>query len=150
MSRSLLALSSIFLLAAGCRHAKVPELPASHGQLSLALHRYLELPSRVPNGAALDSPQVVVEPEQAPALFEEAVRVLKGKPTEEEVRQASDALTGACEAPFQPACGFLRQQFTAPENLDGVMPAYPLEALKAQAYALIVFRCRNATRAAAS
>lgn len=142
MSRSLLTLSSILMLAAGCRHAQVPDLPASHGHLSRALHKYLDLPGRVPSAASIDSPSVVVEPAQAPALFEEAVRILQGKPTEEEVRQASDDLSGACEAPFPPACDFLRQQFTAPDMLEGDMPQYPPEAYKAGVFAVTVLRCR--------
>jgi tetratricopeptide (TPR) repeat protein len=142
MSRSLLILSSILTLAAGCRHAQVPDLPASHGHLSRALHKYLDLPGKVPSAVSIDSPSVVAEPAQAPALFEEAVQILKGKPTEEKVRQASDDLTGACEAPFPPACDFLRQQFTAPEMLEGDKPNYPPEAIKAGVFAITVLRCR--------
>jgi tetratricopeptide (TPR) repeat protein len=142
MSRSLLILSSILMLAAGCRHGQVPDLPASHGHLSRALHKYLDLPGSVPSAASIDSPSVVIEPAQAPALFAEAVEILKRKPTEEEVRQASDDLTGACEAPFPPACDFLRQQFTAPEKLEGGLPKYPPEAIAARAFAFAVIRCR--------
>ncbi len=133
------------MLTAGCRHAQVPDLPASHGHLSRALHDYLELPGSVLSAASIDSPSVVVEPAQAPAVFAEAVRVLQGKPSQEEVRQASDDLSGACEAPWPQACDFLRQQFTAPELLKGDMPKYPPEALKAGAFAMAVLSCRLGT-----
>lgn len=89
MSRYLFALSSVLMLAAGCRHANVPTLPASHGALSLDLDKYLELPMAGPGALKPDGmPEVVVEPAQAPAVFAEAVQVLRGKPTEEDVRQA--------------------------------------------------------------
>jgi tetratricopeptide (TPR) repeat protein len=105
MLRSLFALSLLLVAASGCRHAKVPALPASHGHLALALDKYLELPTKEPGAPALTgTPEVVVEPAQTPAVFAEAVQVLQGKPTEAEVRQASEDLSAACEAPFQQAC----------------------------------------------
>lgn len=144
MSRYLFALSSFLVLAAGCRHASVPTLPASHGHLALALDQYLDLPTRKPDwprpADALEV--VVVEPAQAPSVFAEAVQVLRGKPTEEEIHQAAEDLTAACEASFQSACDFLREQFTGAKKVAGDPPEYPQEALRLQAPAVAVLRCR--------
>ncbi|OJT25286.1 hypothetical protein BO221_10350 [Archangium sp. Cb G35] len=140
----LVALSSLLFLSAGCLHAKaLPALPASHGALSLALDKYLELPTSPPGAPKpVGTPEVVVEPAQAPSIFAEAVQLLRGTPTEAEVRQASEDLTAACEASFQQACDFLREHFKAPKRLSGDLPKYPREAFKNKAFALVVIRCR--------
>lgn len=144
MNRPLFILSSLLVLTAGCRHAQnVPTLPASHGHLSMALHRYLKLVSKpLGTGPAEGSPEAVVEPAQAPAVFAEAVQVLKGHPSDEEVQQASADLGAACEARFQQACDFLRDQYQRPENLDHEFPTHPKEALLAHAFGVVVLKCR--------
>lgn len=138
----LVALSSILFLSAGCMRT-LPTLPASHGALSLAADKYLEL-STSPPGAPVPAgaPEVVVEPAQAPSIFAEAVQLLRGTPTEAEVRQASEDLSAACEAPFQQACDFLREHFKVPKRLSGDIPKYPREAFEKKAFALVVIRCR--------
>jgi len=139
----LLSLCSLFVLASGCRHSNVPTLPASHGQLSLAMDKYLELPTTWPGGPTpFGVPEGVVDPAQAPSVFAEAVQVLRGQPTEDEVRQAAEDLAAACEAPFQQACDFLREQFKAPKKVEGAFPEYPREALLAQTPGVVCIRCR--------
>jgi TonB family protein len=128
---------------AGCRHANVPTLPASHGHLALALDKYLELPTQKPSALRpVGALELMVALAQAPSVFAEAVQVLQGKPTEDEVHQAAEDLTAACEASFQPACDFLREQFKAPTKVAGDLPEYPQEALRLQAPAVAVLRCR--------
>jgi TonB family protein len=143
MSRSLVLLSSLMMLAAGCRHVPVPTLPASHGHLSLAADQYLDLKSGMPASALPNgTPEVVVEPAEAPAVFQEAVQVLRGKPTASEVQQALSDLEAACDVPLQEACDFLRENFKGPEKIKHHFPQYPPQALKDQALAMVILRCR--------
>jgi tetratricopeptide (TPR) repeat protein len=85
---------------------------------------------------------VLVEPSQAPLLFAEATQILRGRPTEQEVLQAAEDLGAACEAPFQQACDFLREQFKGPKKIEGDVPEYPREAIPERAFAIVVVRCR--------
>jgi hypothetical protein len=149
MSRRLLALSSLLLLAAGCRHTlAVPELPASHGYLTAALDRYVakreDLPEEaVPGTFTLlnEESQVVVEPAEARRVFMEALAVLEGAPSTEEVRQAADDLKGACVAGLAEACAFLRERLERPHKLSGKPPDIPRDVILKQTFSVVVVHC---------
>lgn len=144
-----LLLVAFLLPLVGCRHASgaaprpLPTLPASHGQLSRALHEYLGL-SSIPSvsGDSFENSETVVELDQAPAVFAEAQRILDGQPTQQEVRQAAEDLGAACTVGFSPACDFLRQHFTRPVRLEGEMPAYPSAAAGTRWVGMAVVHCR--------
>jgi tetratricopeptide (TPR) repeat protein len=107
------------------------------------MDEYLALPTRKPGAPHLaGTSEVVVEAAHAPSVFAEAVQVLRGKPTEAEVRQAWEDLDAACDAPFQQACDFLREQFKGPKKIEGDVPRYPSEAILERAFAMVVIRCR--------
>jgi hypothetical protein len=150
MSRCLLALSSLLLLASGCRHTlAVPELPASHGLLSAALDRYVEKREDLPEDAApvdlslfSEEPQAVVEPAQAGSVFTEALAVLRGTPSAEEVRQAADDLKATCVAGLAEACAFLRERIERPHKFSGKPPEIPREVILKQSFSIVVIRCR--------
>jgi hypothetical protein len=84
----------------------------------------------------------VVEPAQAPTVFAEAVQVLKGKPTDQELEQAWADLDAACIARFQPACDFMHAEFKPPQHIEGKRPEYPKEALLKGTFAVTVVKCR--------
>ncbi|WP_163990632.1 hypothetical protein [Pyxidicoccus caerfyrddinensis] len=149
MSRRLLALSSLLLLAAGCRHANLPDLPASHGALSMAMDRYAHdrassYDNYTPTPASLfeEEPQVIVEPDQALAVFTEAIGTLSGSPTEQQVRLAADDLKAACLSGLPEACAFLRERFEPPRKLNGAVPDFPREVLQRQIFTVGALRCR--------
>lgn len=151
MRRSFLFLSSLLLFTVGCVHSNpyLPTLPASHGQLSFALDRYMnQQPGSsdesvsVPPGV-LDKPtSLVVEPAQAPGVFAEAVQVLRGKATEEQVRQAAEDLWAACESGFSEACVFLREQYKDYRKISRLWEDSPEVARVRPIHAIVVVRCR--------
>lgn len=141
------ALFSLLLLVAGCRHSGLPSLPASHGHLSKALDRYVAEHSKeprtfVPVSLFDDNAELVVEPLQAPAVFAEAIQVLRGSPSPDQVKQAADDLRAACDSGHEEACTFLREQFKRPRKLSGRPPDYPRQALWKRTYATVVVTCR--------
>ncbi|MBZ4416839.1 energy transducer TonB [Myxococcus sp. RHSTA-1-4] len=149
MHRALLTLAVLLLLASGCRHANLPVLPASHGELSRMMDRYLDdapEPDSLLRGVELSlsdpRPRVVVEPAEAPAIMAEALRALDGNPTEEQIRQAHADLGGACTAPFPPACEALQDLWDNPRALDLRRPALTREARELRAATLVVIQCR--------
>ncbi|AKF87141.1 hypothetical protein MFUL124B02_38355 [Myxococcus fulvus 124B02] len=85
---------------------------------------------------------VVVEPAEAPAIFAEAVQVLSGKPTEEQVRQASADLSAACDAALTQACDYLRTNFQPPRRIAGEPPVFPEEAMRERAMAVVILTFR--------
>ncbi len=151
MHRSVFALLPLLGLLAGCRHLQphqptLPSLPASHARLSKALDLYVNrLPESaadlVPDNIPADEPRVVVEPDQAPAVHEEAVKVLSGKPGPEEFEQARDDLSAACKADFAAACAFLREELDSPVRISGKPPEYTNEAIQKRTLATVVLRC---------
>jgi hypothetical protein len=84
----------------------------------------------------------VVEPAQAPTVFAEAVQVLKGQPSDQELLQAWADLDAACVARFQPAWDFMHAEFKNPELIEGKIPQYPKEALPTGTFAIAVVKCR--------
>jgi hypothetical protein len=154
MHHSLAALVFLLLLAAGCRHANLPELPASHGQLSRMMDRYLDdapEPDTLVEGVgpSMDdtrTPRLVVLPAEAPALMEEALRALEDSPTKEQVQQALGHLAGACRAPFPAACDALRDRWENPKRLSMPQLALPWEAREMKAAAVVVIQCTLTVR----
>ncbi|MCP3165452.1 energy transducer TonB [Myxococcus qinghaiensis] len=146
-------LCSLLLGATACGHSsRVPSLPASHGHLSRAMARYLdpmvehEEAFRGGAGPLYDSaPTVVVEPAQARAIFAEAVQVLSGTATEEQVKQAAQDLSAACDAELEEACTYQREQYQRPTKLEGKPPEMTREALLRRAMAVAVVSCRLGT-----
>jgi TonB family protein len=142
-------------LLAGCSHMQpnrpaLPSLPASHARLSKALDLYVsQLPESaedlVPDAVPVDEPSVVVEPDQAPAVYEEAVKVLDGEPSPEQFSQAKDDLHAACRADFAPACVFLREKLESPRRISGKPPEYTNEAIQKRTLATVVLRCKLGT-----
>ncbi|MFP2905940.1 energy transducer TonB [Pyxidicoccus sp. 3LFB2] len=154
MRHPLVALSFLFLLTAGCRHANIPQLPASHGQLSRMMQRHLRdapEPDDLTEGALPSrrdpkAPTLVVEPAQAPAVLAEAIQVLEGRPTEEQLKQAMADVYAACNAPFPPACDALRDRWTNPRRLAFESPTFSEEALRMNAKAIVVIECMLTTQ----
>ncbi|HZI14760.1 MAG TPA: TonB family protein [Myxococcus sp.] len=99
----------------------------------------------VPDVVPVDEPSVVVEPDQAPAVYEEAVRVMNGEPSPEEFEQAKDDLHAACRADFAPACAFLREKLESPRRISGKPPEYTNEAIQKRTFATVVLRCKLGT-----
>jgi TonB family protein len=155
MRRYALSLLPLLLFAAGCRHAqpagpRLPSLPASHARLSRAWDLYAQgLPEAmddlVPDAMAMDEPSLVVEAAEAPAVFEEAVGVLRGKPTAKEFHAAMADLYGSCRAGLEKACAFLNKELQPPRRLSGKPPEYTPAALEKRAFATVVLRCRMGT-----
>lgn len=148
MRRHILALSSFLLLAVGCSHsrARLPEVPASHGRLSKALDLYKnDFPDAaaefVPAASELAEPKLVVEPAQAPAIHDEAVAVLREKPTPEMVDSAMEDLRATCRAGHKAACDFLREEFEPPVNISTTRPEYTNEAMRNRTFGVVVIRC---------
>ncbi|MFP2963850.1 tetratricopeptide repeat protein [Myxococcus sp. 1LA] len=149
MRRGLLSLSSLLLLVVGCRHANLPDLPASHGALSMAMDRYandressFENYTPTPTSIFQEESQVLVEPERALSIYQDASSVLGGAPTEQQVRDAADDLKGACMAGLMEACAFLRERFEQPRPSNSASIHYPEELLLKQLYTVGVIRCR--------
>lgn len=146
-------LLALLLGATACgRAARIPSLPASHGHLSRAMAHYLdpmvereEAHTGVASPLFDPSPTVVVEPAQARAVFAEAVQALSGTPTEEQVRQASQDLTAACDAGLEEACIYQRERYQRPTKLEGKPPELTQEALRKKAMAVVVVSCRIGT-----
>jgi hypothetical protein len=154
MPHSLMVLASLLLLAAGCRHANLPELPASHGQLSRMMDRYLDdapEPDNLVEGVSApmydtEESRVVVEPAQAPAVMAEALRTLEKDPTEEQVHQALADLAGACRAPLPAACDALRDRWENPKRVSFSQYALPSEASGLKAASVVVIQCQLTVR----
>nr|AYM54459.1 hypothetical protein [Myxococcus fulvus] len=146
-------LCSLLLGATACGHsARIPSLPASHGHLSRAMAHYLDPmvePEEAFRGGAGPlydpAPTVVVEPAQARAIFAEAVQVLSGTATEEQVKQAAQDLSAACDAELEEACTYQREQYQRPMKLEGKSPEMPREAMLRGAMAVAVVSCRLGT-----
>ncbi|WNG47649.1 hypothetical protein F0U60_28635 [Archangium minus] len=152
MCRFVFSLCSLLLLfTVGCAHSNpyLPTLPASHGRLSFILAKYVEQQSGsldefvpVPPGVLDNSTPLVVEPAQAPGVFADAVQVLRGKASEEQVRQAAEDLWASCESGFSEACVFLREQYKAPQKLPQFWSDDPAVARVRPILAIVVIHCR--------
>jgi hypothetical protein len=147
--RSLLALTSLLLLASGCRHANLPVLPASHGELSRMMDRYLDdapepdtLLGGVDSTASDKKPRVVVEPAEAPAVMAEALRMLEGDPLPAQVKQAYADLQGACGAPLPAACDALRERFENPRVISPPRTLSPPADEEEETAMLGILRCQ--------
>ncbi|MCP3104772.1 hypothetical protein LZ198_38495 [Myxococcus sp. K15C18031901] len=132
MRKSFVLLVSVLAWTTGCAHSWVPSLPAGHGQLSRAFGHHLD-PEAEPREAFQPVPPTLFNPkagggvtqEAARAGFESAVALLKGAPTEAQVRQASVSLSVACVADVFEACAYLRANFQKPQRIEGPRPVDP-------------------------
>lgn len=144
MCRYLVALCSLLFLASGCHRAHLPVLPASHGYLALAVERQLAPDARAQEDLSpADSERLEVSPSEAPTVLAEALRVLKGRPTEAEVQQARQDVSAACAARLQDACEFLRRETVAPTFVHS--PEYLVRGQAPRLFTLIVHQCRITT-----
>ncbi|MBE4751282.1 hypothetical protein G4177_24195 [Corallococcus sp. ZKHCc1 1396] len=107
------------------------------------VERVIQGSASLGSGGQPDEPTVELEPEQAPAVFAEAVQLLKGAPTPEDLKRASGDLSAACDAGLQEACTFQREAFAAPERISGGMfvSPHPVELVRRGMFALLIFRC---------
>ncbi|WP_241759029.1 energy transducer TonB [Pyxidicoccus parkwayensis] len=96
----------------------------------------------VPAAGELEEPKLVVEHAQARGVYDEALAVLRGKPTPEGTSAAQDDLRAACRAGLQEACDFMRKEFSPPVKISGAQPQYPSEALQKGTQAVVVVRCQ--------
>ncbi|WP_426744860.1 TonB family protein [Myxococcus faecalis] len=140
-------LGAVLLGLTACGHSRpLPTLPASHGQLSWDMDQYLNpRPYSPPVYMGVlaprrdTGPSVSVTAEEAPAIFAEATRVLAGKPTEEQVRQAQADLGAACsQADLLQACDFLREEFGPPVGYSRVVHEFPHEVYRQKTLAMVV------------
>ncbi|WP_408889003.1 TonB family protein [Myxococcus faecalis] len=147
MRFSTFVLGVVLLGLTACGHSRpIPTLPASHGQLSWAMDEYLNPRPHSPpvyRGVLAPrrntDPSVSVTAEEAPAIFAEATRVLAGKPTEEQVRQAQADLGAACaQADLIQACDFLREEFGPPVGYWRVVHEFPHEVYRQKTLAMVV------------
>ena len=144
MCRYLIALSSLLLLASGCHRAHLPVLPASQGYLALAVERQLARDARAGEDLSpADRQRLEVSPSEAPSVLAEAVRMLKGRPTEAEVEQARQDVSAACEARLQEACEFLRRETVAPTFVHS--PEHLVRGQAPRLFTVIVHQCRITT-----
>ncbi|MCY1043092.1 hypothetical protein OV208_17355 [Corallococcus sp. bb12-1] len=148
-----LCLLSLLVVSTGCRHGAIPFLPASHGHLLLAMDVVLRDASPRKDSwdvsalladASVGKPPVELEPEQAPGGFAEAVQLLKGTPSQEEVQRALGDLSAACEAGLQASCAFLHDSLGRPELISGgrFVSPHPRTLVERGMFSLLIFQCR--------
>lgn len=150
MHRCVLVWVLLGLAATGCHRARVPDLPASHGRLSLfavGFTQYPTLPAQAYPATGLFGPgsEEPLNPSHAPAAFAEAVQVLKGRPTEQEVARAAARIHAACGARFQAACAFFKDEFKQEEIHDLAAPRLPPEMDARMQLGLSSLVCRIGT-----
>ncbi|NPC48943.1 hypothetical protein HPC50_17935 [Corallococcus exiguus] len=141
---------SLLLGFTGCAHSGVPTLPASHGHLMFAMEAFQSkkgLPASgmwdvAIGGEEAPRPPLELEPAQAPLVFEEAVRTLRGTPGEDAALSAFRNIVAACDAGLAEACGFASKAFTRPEPVSPAALTYPEALLREGAFAFMVFQCR--------
>jgi hypothetical protein len=88
-------------------------------------------------------PSTELEPDRAPRVFEEVVQLLKGNCSEEELVRAFVDLRAACDADYEKACVFLKEQVRSPVRLEGevVHPTGDPGFISAR-YAVVILGCR--------
>ncbi|NNB87574.1 hypothetical protein HI113_21620 [Corallococcus exiguus] len=94
-------------------------------------------------GSPWNVPSPELEPGQAPRVFEEVVQLLKGNPSDEELVRAFVDMRAACDADYERACVFLKEQVRAPVKLEGevVHPTGEPGFISAR-YAVVILGCR--------
>lgn len=150
MHRCTLVWVLLGFVTTGCHRARVPDLPASHGRLSLFASGFTGYPSLAAQsypatglfGLGAEQP---LSPAHAPAAFAEAVQVLNGRPTDPEVARAAARLHAACAARFQAACAFLEDEFK-PEKIGHIeAPRFPPEMDARMQLGLVSLACQVGT-----
>ncbi|RKH72117.1 hypothetical protein D7X55_26775 [Corallococcus sp. AB049A] len=98
-------------------------------------------------GMPTDTPVLELDASQAPAVFDEAVAALAGQPSESQVSRAAGDIAAACDAGYEKACQFLKEQTRLPERIEGTV-LHPQGAGAAPAraeYAVVIVKCRIET-----
>ncbi|MBJ6763342.1 hypothetical protein JGU66_21465 [Myxococcaceae bacterium JPH2] len=129
--------------AVGCGHSRLPSLPATHGQLSMAMEKYSVHWREDAHSSAIGDPPVEVEPAQAESLFIEAKRTLEGSPSDDQVQGAWADLRAACFAQLDAACEYIADNFQRPRSIDGAKKWAPkLDSAQAGMLYWAVVVCR--------
>ncbi|WP_375746269.1 hypothetical protein NR800_17210 [Corallococcus interemptor] len=122
------------------------------------MHAYLDDPSSyerrvaqatnlgyfTPKASSLEAASLELEPDQAPRVFEEVLQVLKGNPSDDVLRRALEDLRAACDADYEKACVFLKEEVRGPVKVAGEV-VHPLEGgvrRRGAQFAVIVLDCR--------
>ncbi|RKG66256.1 hypothetical protein D7V80_20475 [Corallococcus sp. CA054B] len=94
--------------------------------------------------ASWNAPDLELEPGQAPRVFEEVVQLLKGNPSDAELRRALGSLRAACNADYEQACVFLKEQVRLAVKVEGeeVRPKKREPRFSHAQYALAIIGCR--------
>ncbi|MBU8898913.1 hypothetical protein KRR26_25200 [Corallococcus sp. M34] len=129
-------------VAVGCGHSRLPSLPATHGQLSMALGKYANHWHEDVQNSAVGEPPVEVEQAQAESLFVEAKRTLEGSPSDEQVQGAWADLRAACFAQFEAACEYIADNFHRPRSIEGEKWAPKLDSVQPGVLYWAVVACR--------
>ncbi|NBD12375.1 energy transducer TonB [Corallococcus silvisoli] len=140
---------SLVLGVTGCAHPGIPTLPASHGHLMSVMEDFQSkrgLPSTglwdlSMGDEAPPGPPPKLDPAQAPRVFEEAVKTLRGTPGEDAVLRAFQDVSAACAAELAEACTFASGALTRPEPISPAAFRYPETLVGQGAFAFMVFQC---------
>ena len=97
-----------------------------------------------PQGTPMDTPVLELDASQAPGVFDEAVAVLAGQPSEAQVNQAGGDIAAACDAGYEKACQFLKEQTRFPERIEGTLihPQGASVVSSRSEYAVVIVKCR--------
>lgn len=82
---------------------------------------------------------------EARDVYPEARKVLLGKASEEQVKNAVEDISAACRAGLAEACAFIREHLKGPVKLFGPPPVMTPEALENRALAFVALRARLGT-----
>ena len=91
------------------------------------------------------APERELSLDEAPRVFQEAVQVLAGKPSKDEVQTAWLDISAACSAELAEACTYSQEQFQRPIRVSGEPPSLTSGAMNARTSFLVVLRARLGT-----
>ncbi len=91
------------------------------------------------------APKRELSRDEAPRVFHEAVQVLAGKPSKDEVQTARLDISAACSAELTEACTYSQAQFQRPIRVSGEIPSLTQSAMNARTIFLVVLRARLGT-----
>ncbi|MBL0692981.1 hypothetical protein JJE73_05115 [Comamonas sp. JC664] len=91
------------------------------------------------------APERELSRDEAPRVFQEAVQVLAGKPSKDEVQTAWLDISAACSAELTEACTYAQSQFQRPIRVSGEPPSLTSGAINARTSFLVVLRARLGT-----
>ncbi|NOJ79629.1 tetratricopeptide repeat protein [Myxococcus xanthus] len=98
-----------------------------------------------PGDSSESAPALELSAEDAPVAFQDAVQVLSGAPSTEQVRTAWLDLAAACRAELAEACTYLQEQVQRPKRVSGEPPKLTKSAMNARTIYVLVLRARLGT-----